>query len=207
MLVNMNNQMHCYFGKQTKYAGFTLIELIIGIVLFSIAMVTIVSVIMPQAKRGIDPIWQVRALTLGQSLLTEISSKAFDEASISSLGRSACNDTVACSTSSALGPDTGETRANFDDIDDYNGLSLQGADISNTSQTALSSLTSDLFLGFEAQVAVFYDDNVDGINDDDINTDGNLDSGSLIGNRKLISILVITPDGERIPFAAYRNNF
>jgi len=46
--------------------GFTLVELIVGIVLFSVSLVTVVSVIMPQTRKAIDPIWQVRGVTLAQ---------------------------------------------------------------------------------------------------------------------------------------------
>jgi len=51
------------------------------------------------------------------------------------------------------------------------------------------------------------DDNSDGINDDDLDQDGNLDSGVLVGNRKLIKVSVFTPDGAELPFASYRSNF
>lgn len=190
-----------------KSKGFTLVELIIGIVLFSVALVTVVSVIMPQTKKAIDPIWQVRAVTLAQSILTEMSSKAFDEASITSAGWQACNNIAACSVSASLGIDAGESRNTFDDIDDFNGLRLIGADISNSSNASLTSLTNDLFLGFEAQITVFYDDNMDGINDDDLDQDGSLDTGTVSGNRKLIQVSVFTPEGEEIPFASYRSNY
>jgi MSHA pilin protein MshD len=196
-----------FIKDQKANQGFTLVELIIGIVLFSVALVTVVSVIMPQTRKAIDPIWQVRSVTLAQSILTEISSKAFDEASITSSGRKACNDSVACSASGSLGADVGESRNTFDDIDDYNGLRLIGGDITNSSDASLTALTTDLFLGFEAQITVFYDDNQDGINDDDIDQDGTLDSGNVVGNRKLIKVSVFTPDGEEIPFASYRSNF
>jgi MSHA pilin protein MshD len=196
-----------FIKDQKANQGFTLVELIIGIVLFSVALVTVVSVIMPQTRKAIDPIWQVRSVTLAQSILTEISSKAFDEASITSSGRKACNDSVACSASGSLGADVGESRNTFDDIDDYNGLRLIGGDITNSSDASLTALTTDLFLGFEAQITVFYDDNQDGINDDDIDQDGTLDSGTVVGNRKLIKVSVFTPDGEEIPFASYRSNF
>jgi MSHA pilin protein MshD len=186
--------------------GFTLIELVIGIVLFSIAMVTIVSVIMPQTKQAIDPLWQVRALTLGQSLLSEISSKAFDENSTITSGRQACNFTSSCTLSGNLGADTGESRNNFDDIDDYDGLNLTGLEISNASESSLSADVSDLFLGFQAQISVVYDDNTDGINDDDLDNDSNLDTGTVAGNKKLITVIVITPGGEEIPFSSYRTN-
>lgn len=207
LLINLKKSASasCYNSNKAKpQSGFTLIELIVGIVVFSVALVMLTSVIMPQTRKGIDPIWQVRALTLGQSLLNEISSKAFDENSITNNGRQAC---TACSNSNSLGADAGETRANFDDIDDYNGLILSGVDISNTTQATLSADTANLFLGFEAQIRVFYDANYDGVNDDDTDQDDTLDTGTLTANQKLLEVTIITPDGERIPFSTYRNNF
>lgn len=192
--------------KKPNAKGFTLIELVIGIVLFSVAMVTIVSVIMPQTRQGIDPLWQVRAVTLAQSLFSEISSKAFDESSTTTSGRQACNNGTSCTESSNMGADTGENRSNYDDIDDYHGLSLTGLEISNSSEASASTQVSDLFLGFEAKISVVYDDNTDGINDDDTDADGNLDSGTLTGNQKLITVIITTPGGEEIPFSAYRKN-
>ncbi len=201
----INSHRSAYKNSHAK--GFTLVELIVGIVLFSIAMVTIVSVIMPQIKNGIDPIMQVRSVTLAQSLLSEISAKAFDEASLSNNGRVTCNHTTSCTSSAALGWDANESRQNFDDVDDYHGLALSGVAIANASEASVTALTEDLFLGFSAKISVVYDDNADGINDDDINNDGTLDSGTLVGNRKLISVVVTTPAGEQMVFATYRNNF
>jgi hypothetical protein len=54
---------------------------------------------------------------------------------------------------------------------------------------------------------VVYDNNADGINDDDLNQDGTLDSASLIGDRKLITIIVRTPANEDIVFAMFRDNY
>ena len=194
------------YANHPQY-GFTLIELVVGIVIFSIAMVMVSSVLLPQAKRGIDPLWQVRAVTLAQSLMSELNAKAFDENAITGSGLEACTSIRACTNSANLGFETGEVRASFDDIDDYHGLVLQGVDIANSTSSAFSSNTSSLFLGFEARISVFYDDNYDGINDDDTNGDGTLDSGTLVGERKLIQIQIITPDGEFVPFATYRDNY
>ncbi|MDT0595647.1 type IV pilus modification PilV family protein [Glaciecola petra] len=204
MLVHNTDTKQFRSGSQH---GFTLIEIVVGIVLFSIAMVFISSIILPQAKRGVDPIWQVRSVTLAQSILNEITSKAFDENTIVNGTQSACNFLVDCSTSSQLGPDSGEVRNLFDDIDDYNGLELTGADIANSAGLSYSSDVSDLFLGFQASVSVFYDANTDGINDDDLDQDGNLDSGTLIAEQKRIVVNVTTPGGEVIVFSTYRYNF
>ena len=53
--------------------------------------------------------------SIGQSMLEEITSKAFDENTISSTAKTPSD------LSAALGPDAGESTASqFDDVDDYN---------------------------------------------------------------------------------------
>ena len=58
------------------------------------------------------------AISLAQSRLEEIKSKAFDEKTVSNVQSSTSNLT----SPAKLGPDAGESYPNFDDIDDYNGF-------------------------------------------------------------------------------------
>lgn len=67
-------------NSQNKH-GFTLIEMVIGIVAFSAVLTIIIGVLAPQATRSVDPIFNVRASELAQSLFNEISAKTFDESS------------------------------------------------------------------------------------------------------------------------------
>ncbi|WP_026376635.1 type IV pilus modification PilV family protein [Aestuariibacter salexigens] len=187
--------------------GFTLIEIVVGLVLFSIVLLTVTTLIAPQVRRGVDPIWQVRAAELAQSLMNEISAKSFDEASNRGGGMTRCNEGTDCTPSASLGPDAGESRDIFDDVDDYHGLNQSGAAILNTLGNQLSAEGVSLYAGFTAQVSVFYDDNVDGVNDDDTDGDGTLDSGTYVGNTKLISVTITTPGGERLAFSRLRSNF
>lgn len=187
--------------------GFTLIELIIGMVVFSIVMLVVIGLVGPQSRFSVEPIWQVRASELAQSLLSEINAKSFDENSDRSGGKIRCNEGTDCTTSGSLGPDTGESRADYNDIDDYHGLNQTGADILNVSGDEMLYNGSSLYAGFTVQVAVFYDDNEDGINDDDADQDGSNDTGTLIGNAKRIVITVFTPGGEAIVFSRYRWNY
>lgn len=187
--------------------GFTLIELIAGIVVFAVSLTLVTTLVANQSRQSIDPIWQVKAIELGQSLLSEINAKAFDENSDFIGGTERCNESDPCSTSGSLGSDTGELRDNFDDIDDYNGLDATDGNITNSLGQSLSGPNGNFYQGFRAQVSVFYDDNADGINDDDLNQDGVLDSGTLIGNQKLIRIVITTPGGDQIPFTSFRANY
>ncbi len=205
-------EKHCPIYYDLKRSGFTLIELVIGIVVFAGAMVMVTSVIMPQTIKGIEPIWQVRAATLAQSIMDNIKSKPFDESIAQSPTREPCGITgitAPCTESASLGADLSETIDTFDDIDDFHGLTLTGSDIANLGGLTISTNpdVQSSFNGFSAVVSVFYDDNQDGINDDDLDKDGSLDTGAYRGTTKLINVIVITPNGENIPFALYRSNF
>ena len=61
--------------------GFTLIEQVIGIVVFSIALGLFISLLVPQVVRSVELVYQVRASVLGQSLISEISGKCYGESS------------------------------------------------------------------------------------------------------------------------------
>ena len=187
-----------------KQTGFTLVELVIGIIVFSIALVLFTSLIVPQAIRSVDPIFQVRATELGQSLINEIASKSFDEKSDRTGGSTLCSQTVAplCTTSDDLGAEEGfANRQNFNDVDDYNGLSESDGDIKNTLNESVTLGGANLYQGFSAAVIVFYDDNMNGIDDA-------IDSGSnYIGRTKLVTVTITTPNNEEILFSTFRSNY
>jgi MSHA pilin protein MshD len=176
-----------------KVSGFTLIELVIGIVVFSIALVLFTSLIVPQAIRSVDPIFQVRATELGQSLMNEITSKSFDEKSDRTGGATLCNAT--CIGSINLGPDDSESRTTFDDVDDYHGLNVSNGDIKNSLDETTVLDGSNLYQGFSLHVSVVYDAAMDGTAD------------TVVGNTKLITVTVTTPNDEDIIFSSFRSNY
>jgi len=130
-----------------RMAGFTMIELVMTIVILgssTLIMIPFFSAIGHNA----DPIVRDRAVILGQAMMDEIISKRWDENSpigggpiktgetvgggtCASLDRIACYkdghpgfDGASRSSSAVLGPESGESRANYDDIDDYNGINV-----------------------------------------------------------------------------------
>jgi MSHA pilin protein MshD len=182
--------------------GFTLIELVIGIIVFSTALALFSSLLVPQARRSVDPIFQVRATELAQSLINEIAAKAFDEQSSMVGGSFRCNESgqVACTASGDLGPEEIDSdgvgiRQDFDDVDDYHGLLQTGGDMLNSQGEALSLAGTNLYEGFSSEVEVLYDSTMDGIDD------------SAVGNRKLIVVTITTPFDEAIRFSTYRSNY
>ncbi|MFT4939346.1 MAG: MSHA pilin protein MshD [Paraglaciecola sp.] len=189
-----------YLGSQQN-RGFTLIELVVGIVVFAVALSLFISLLVPQAIKSIDPIYQVRATELAQSLLNEISSKSFDENSSRSGDLLRCNEVDAppCTANGDLGPDLlgteFEIRADFNDVDDYHNLSEEDGEILNSLGETITINSIGLYQGFQANVSVIYDDDVDGIDD------------GVIGNRKLIVVSIVTPNDEALVFSTYRNNY
>ena len=187
--------------------GFTLIELIIGMVVFAVALTLVTTLIFPQAGRSVDPIMQVRATELAATLLREIAAKSYDENGIGSIR---CNDDLnddgdfddngesSCTAAGNLGPDAGESRdataSNFDDVDDYHGLTQSAGQIRNSLGEVLQVAGQNLYQGFSYTVGVVYDGNTDGVADNDQRT-------------KLISIKVTTPGQETLVFSTYRSNY
>jgi len=194
--------------QQNKSIGFTLIEMVIGIVAFSVVLTIIIGVLSPQATRSVTPIMNVRASELAQSLYNEISAKAFDENSGRAGSIVRCNEDLdgdsafdgpgemACSN--VMGPDAGEAgdKELFDDVDDYHGFSA----IVNSFSDVVSQDGRDLYAGFGVSITVFYDGDFDG--DDDL-----LEDPNAIGRHKLVTINVTTPLGQTFVYSTYRSNY
>lgn len=189
----------------SKSKGFTLIELVIGIIVFAIALSLFLSLMVPQVIRSVDPIYQVRAAELGQALINEIASKPFDENSSRVGGFTRCNDNGALPCT-AIVPSNNDNveegvanRDLFDDVDDYNGLIVSGSGIRNSLNQSIQvgSPAYDIYQGFNVAVSVFYDDDLNGLSD----------QVGVIGNTKLITVTVTTPNQENIVFSTYRTNY
>lgn len=85
-----------YFNK-----GATLVELVITIVVISIALVGILSVVNLTARHSVDPVVRQQAIAIAESYLEEI---------------------LLLPVIDPDGSNVGETRATFDNVADYNGL-------------------------------------------------------------------------------------
>lgn len=187
------------FSPIKHVRAFTLIEMVIGIVLLSIVLSVLSTLFYPQSKQSLEPIYSVRAAELANALLNEIVGKPYDENSGVAGNLNRCDEAgspncAGDATAPALGPDTGETGVNlFDDIDDYNGYTQNGA------QIASGTRFDSLYLNFSMSVSVGYDTNFDGVYDDP----------TVQANRgvKLIKVSVTTPSNQSIDFAAYRGNY
>lgn len=177
--------------------GFTLIELIVGIVVLSISFSLIISLILPLSEKSAEQLHQVRASELGQSMMNEILARAFDENSDMAGGLVRCGENSEVCTGTGnpgtgednLGADLGETeRSLYDDVDDYIGFDF------STETNALGESFSDLYPGFNVNITVCYS-----------NFSANCSSSIELAKR--ITITVTTPQDFDFVFAFYKANF
>lgn len=176
--------------------GFTLIELVIGIVLLSSILVFLTAALFPQAKNSTDPWFQVRSAELGQSFMNEILARRFDENSSNTGAVIRCDEATGPSCIAAI-PDCSQpnswteesSRLLYDDVDDFHCYSATGNAITNINNVALV----DVYKQFTVEVAVAY-----------AGTDLGFSNNRLA---KKITVTVTAPNGQTIQYASYKGNY
>lgn len=109
--------------------GATFVELIISIVIVSIAVAGIMLVIARTSGRSANPMIEHQAMAIAEAYLEEILALPYDEEAASG------------SPEGALGPDAGETgRLTYDDVNDYHGHSDAGARSFQSPATVITGL-------------------------------------------------------------------
>lgn len=119
--------------------GFTFIEIIMVIVLLGIIMPGVMLYFIQGVKNSADSQRRVTAIFLAEGLMEEIRSKSWDNYT----GINPC-----LNASPILGPD-GEGRANYNDIDDFNG-------INNTPPQDSQGVAMANYPGFSQQATISY---------------------------------------------------
>ncbi|WP_168427368.1 type II secretion system protein [Candidatus Colwellia aromaticivorans] len=184
-----------HYCSRLQHKGFTLIETIVGIVVLAISFSVLTSLIFPIAQQSAEQLHQVKAAELAQSMLNEIQNKAFDQHSDMAGGRLRCGETGAPACSTVMGAETGESRATFNDVDDYNGLDYSAGEIKNS-----QGLPLDLYIGYAMLIRVCNDADYSGPS-----CDGASDAN--ISTAKLIVVTITTPTDFSMSFSTYRANF
>lgn len=175
--------------------GFTLVELVVGMVVLSIALVMLTSMLFPQADRAAETLHRVRSAELAHSVMNEIWGKRYDQNTNPNGGVPACGAAarpdlglpagLACTAQGALGPDIGENRNSYNDVDDYHGLNQNSLMLNAATNT---DTYASRYPNYSLTVAVTYP------NAPDLNS-------------KLITVTVTTPSSEQIVYNAVRSNY
>jgi MSHA pilin protein MshD len=186
---------HQVYFKHSR--GFTLVELVIGMVVLAIALTLITSVLGPMLRNSSETWQQVRAAELGHSLMNEITSRAFDENSprgtnalrCNQAGASACIASIPACPASGMSTATEESsRELYDDVDDFHCLRVSGAQLTNILNESLASSYAE----YQLSVVISY-----------AGTDLAL-ANTLM---KRIDIQITTPGGDVLAFRSYKGNW
>ncbi len=109
--------------RSHQQSGVTLIELVVFIVVVSIALGTLFSVFKDSIINSVDPMIRVRALECAQAKLDEVIARKFDENTPTG-GVPACGSAeIGATVCAGIAAD-----AAFDDIGDYNGQNFVDGD-------------------------------------------------------------------------------
>jgi MSHA pilin protein MshD len=165
----------------------TLVELVISVVILSIAMVAVMNSFSVSMSHSADPLWRNKTLKLAQLYFDEILSKNYDH--LTPVGGVPVLASPSCNPSN-IGPDSPggvlETRANFNDVDDYDDLS----------DSPPVSLTGGLDSSYNAYSVLV-----------EVDCDGATVSASGANHAKKVTLTITPPEQSAVVFAAYKGNF
>jgi MSHA pilin protein MshD len=189
-----------------RQRGITLVELVVTILILAIALLSMTSLLSGNLSRNADITLQVRTVALGQSYLDEILGKRFDEKTRNS-GIPPCRASAPparqCTVEGSFGPDGGEIRQRFDDVDDYHGLDEGNGQV-DPLQDAEGNPRSG-YDNFRVQVDIRYINVGVGEEEETLGVNNELDDEY---DAKFITVTVSTRSASSdIIFSAYKANF
>lgn len=142
--------------RSGRERGFTLVELLMFIVIVSVALGAMMSLFAQTSARSADPMLRRQALAIAESLLEEVQLMPLTFCDPDDANADTAASSAGCaSLAEAMGPESGETRfatPQFDNVNDYNGYAMTPATtggIKDITNTAISGLS-----GYSASVSV-----------------------------------------------------
>ena len=145
-------------GSIQRQSGLTFVELIMFIVIVSVAVTGVLLVMSFTSSRSADPLVRKQALAIAESLLEEIELQPFTfcdptDANVGTASAATVNasDQNQCATTvEALGPEPGESRYSvttpFNNVNDYNGMTMTSGilDVTGAAISGLEKYTASV---------------------------------------------------------------
>ena len=223
--------MRIDFNRHLNQRGISLIELVIFIVILSVALTGITLIYINTTRYSADPMVRIRSIELAQSTLEEILLKAYDDNTPVGggcvrfpAGSSRCpagpNPDATSQTAATFNDEEGgatpanpQIRALFDDVDDYHNLAYCGT--GGTADAACTNACIDMvdesgnlinneYRGFAICIRVSF---AGGAGTEINNVNPGTGSDVLTEDAKRIDVIVTDPLNSRISLSAYRLNF
>lgn len=187
---NSDHHAHPACRAESSSQGLSLIELLLFIVVVSIALTAMLRVFITATTASANPMILRQQLAIAESLLREVQLMPFtwcDPTGDPNVGTATAASDCTMQVE-ALGPEAGQTRYGpnyFNNVNDYAGFSMSG--IRDLSNTAIAGLT-----GYAAQVAV---------------APGALDSIGSTGEALKITVTVTAPDSSSLVLQGWRTRY
>lgn len=217
--------MHTGYKNKINQIGISLIELIIFILILSVALTGITLIYINTTRYSADPMVRIRSVELAQSALEEILLKSYDHStpvgggcvrfpSGSSRCPAGSNPAATSQTTATLAAEEGSAnRTLFNDVDDYHNLAYCGtggiADTSCTSacipmidESGINIATE--YSGFAICIRVNF---AGGAGNEINNVMPGTGSDVFTNDAKRIDVIVTDPLKSKIALSAYRLNF
>jgi MSHA pilin protein MshD len=178
-----------------KQRGFTLIEIVVGIVVLAVALTIVTGVFLPQANKMTSPMYQIKATALGKSIMNQVLIRYYDDVNARSSGAIRCGKDIngVIVDCSGLGLDTsyGETSENpdgFNDVDDYDEY------CTSEPKTTLKLFTNE-YPGYGLNICV-------------TNAADQFGETSTLNNVvKRIAVTIFMPNNEEITLTSFKGNY
>lgn len=223
--------MRIKFNQQYKQKGISMIELVIFIVIMSVALTGITLIYINTMHYSADPMVRIRSIELAQSTLEEILLKAYDDntpvgGGCVFLANSRClftpanpnNATVTVLDNSVFTSAEEASRDSYDDVDDYHNKLYCGTNVM-AAKTACPTFTcepiiidelgtdlSDKYSGYSVCITLRFAGGASSeINNVSMITGSKNDVD--LNDAKRIDVTVTDPLNSRIALSAYRLNY
>ncbi len=161
--------------------GATLVELVITIMVVSVALAGVLAVININARTSADPMVEHQSIAIAEAYLEEILTKEFTDPD---------------------GSEVGENRASFDDVSDYHNLANNGCIATTAACPALGSCACDQN-GNPIDGLQGYTVNVQVMSVDLVGTAVTISAA----NVRRVQVTVTPPLGEPVVIGGYRTNY
>ena len=166
-----------------RHRGATLVELVISIVIIGVAVSGVMLAMSQAARHSANPVIQQQAVAIAEAYFEEIALLAFDEDAA----------TGVTGSEGALGPEPGETRATYDDVNDYDGHSDSGPRALDSPATVIPGLDD-----YTVSVSV---------TDAGVLGPGGAQIGAGDGNALRIDVTVTHPVGVNLALTGFRTRY
>ena len=127
--------------------GISLVELIVFIVVVSVAVMGVLVAFSTSTRASADPMVQKQALAIAEALLEEVQLQPFTYCDPDDPVAATALSAAACATPEVIGVEGGETRTAvpvFDNVSDYNGVNLNPVTVINGTALGLSGYSASI---------------------------------------------------------------